>query len=165
MNKKQRQKYFIWSISHWWVWITIVFSIGGFVWTIVRSLDKFHDIQFLVGAIIFLVGLLSTLIAPTIVNTNTIKHAYKEGLLWEAINVFLDNKDYSLGDKKYNDNHNKYIQLLKEACELPYIRANLDLDGEPFDEFFNMDGSISVTDASISAWKYPEYSWYQTDIP
>lgn len=158
---KPIRKYYIWSSSYWWVWISISFSVGGFIWTIIRSINKYQDTQFLIAAITFMVSLLCTILLPTLKNTKVIKDAYGEDLLWKAINVFLENKEYHLNDNnRLNDNKFKYIQLLNEACDLPYTRANLQLDGKPYDEFFNMQGSISITDASIFAWKYPEYSWF-----
>ena len=158
---KTIQKYYLWSISDWWIWITIIVAILSFIWAIARSVYQFQDKQFITAASLFFVSLLGTIIRPTVKNTRAIKKAYDQDLLWEALGVFLSHKDYHKeSNNRNNDNQFKYVQLLKEACDLPYIRANLDLDGRPYDEFYNMMGAISVTTTNISAWKYPEFSWF-----
>ena len=158
---KTIQKYYLWSISDRWIWITITVAFLSFVWAIVRYVNQFQDMQFFIAAILFCISLLGTIIRPIVKNTKAIKKAYDQNLLWEALGVFLKYKDYHKdSNNRNNDNRFKYIQLLKEACDLPYIRANLDLDGRPYDEFYNMMGAISVTATNISAWKYPEFSWF-----
>ena len=162
-GKLPKTQYYVWSATHWWTKMSIIVSICAFLVATYRAAFKYDDFFFIIATIIFLLGILCSLIVPTLHNRRAIDNAYKGHLLWDALEIFLEHKDYhEESNNLNNDNQYKYVQLLKEACELPFIRANLNLDGKPFDEFFNMQGAISVTDASIFAWKYPEYSWFLT---
>ena len=166
MNTKRKYKYFE-DIDKKSSSIAVYLTILGIVITIISIIlcvAKSKGIQFdlLLSFIGLFVGLICVFLPNTIgiyriINKmqRQVDCAYGNGLLSDAISAAL------YASSKEDEEKKKFKHFLKEITQAERLNPlYISFDDTPYDDLYDMRGTLSITDAPIFAWKNPEYSWF-----
>lgn len=166
MNTKRKYKYFE-DIDKKSSSIAVYLTILGIVITIISIIlcvAKSKGIRFdlLLSFIGLFVGLICVFLPNTIgiyriINKmqRQVDCAYGNGLLSDAISAAL------YASSKEDEEKKKFKHFLKEITQAERLNPlYISFDDTPYDDLYDMRGTLSITDAPIFAWKNPEYSWF-----